>query len=135
LAEESDLEKTESASPRRLEKARESGDVPRSIEFSTFFMLLAGTLAIWLIGSSLVKILQTDLKQTLSFGVIKDLNSAEIFLSYQTFLIDLGIIFLPLLGIIFIAAVMRPAFGWWVDILFRKINPRLCKAKSNTRNQ
>ena len=130
MAEESDLEKTESASPRRLEKARESGDVPRSIEFSTFFMLLAGTLAIWLIGSSLVKILQTDLKQTLSFGVIKDLNSTEIFLSYQTFLIDLGIIFLPLLGIIFIAELCAPLLvgGWTFSSEklipdFSKLNP------------
>ncbi len=114
MAEESDLEKTESASPRRLEKARESGDVPRSIEFSTFFILLSGTLAIWLIGDSLVKNLQAGMSQTLSFGIVKDINSAEIFLGYQNFLIDLGIIFLPLLGIIFIAAVCAPLFigGW-----------------------
>jgi flagellar biosynthetic protein FlhB len=130
LAEESDLEKTESASPRRLEKARESGDVPRSTEFSTLFILLSGTLAIWFIGSSLVKTLQTDLKQTLNFGVIKELNSAEIFLSYQNFLIDLGIIFLPILGIIFIAAVCAPLFigGWTFSAEklipdFTKLNP------------
>jgi flagellar biosynthetic protein FlhB len=130
LAEESDLEKTESASPRRLEKARESGDVPRSIEFSTFFILLSGTLAIWLIGSSLVKNLQTGLGQTLNFGIIKELNSAEMFLGYQNFLIDLGIIFFPLLGIIFIAAVGAPLLigGWTFSSEklipnFAKLNP------------
>jgi flagellar biosynthetic protein FlhB len=130
LAEESDLEKTESASPRRLEKARESGDVPRSTEFSTFFILLSGTLAIWLIGSSLVKNLQAGLGQTLNFGIIKELNSAEMFLAYQNFLIDLGIIFLPLLGIIFIAAVAAPLLigGWTFSTEklipnFTKLNP------------
>jgi flagellar biosynthetic protein FlhB len=130
LAEESDLEKTESASPRRLEKARESGDVPRSIEFSTFFILLSGTLAIWLIGSSLVKNLQAGLGQTLNFGIIKELNSAEMFLGYQNFLIDLGIIFFPLLGIIFIAAVGAPLLigGWTFSTEklipnFAKLNP------------
>jgi len=130
LAEESDLEKTESASPRRLEKARESGDVPRSIEFSTFFILLSGTLAIWLIGSNLVKTLQTDLKQTLSFGIIKELNSVEILLAYQTFLIDFGIVLLPILGIIFIAEICAPLFigGWAFSSEklipdFTKLNP------------
>jgi flagellar biosynthetic protein FlhB len=130
LAEESDLEKTESASPRRLEKARESGDVPRSIEFSTFFILLSGTLAIWLIGSSLVKNLQAGLGQTLNFGIIKELNSAEMFIGYQSFLIDLGIVFLPLLGIIFIAAVGAPLLigGWTFSSEklipnFAKLNP------------
>ena len=130
MAEESDLEKTESASPRRLEKARESGDVPRSIEFSTFFILLSGTLAIWLIGSSLVKNLQAGLGQTLNFGIIKELNSAEMFIGYQSFLIDLGIVFLPLLGIIFIAAVGAPLLigGWTFSSEklipnFAKLNP------------
>ena len=130
MAEESDLEKTESASPRRLEKARESGDVPRSIEFSTFFILLSGTLAIWLIGSNLVKTLQTDLKQTLSFGIIKELNSVEILLAYQTFLIDFGIVLLPILGIIFIAEICAPLFigGWAFSSEklipdFTKLNP------------
>jgi hypothetical protein len=35
MAEESDLEKTEPASPRRLEKAREEGNVARSRELVT----------------------------------------------------------------------------------------------------
>jgi flagellar biosynthetic protein FlhB len=36
MAEESDLEKTEPASARRLEQAREEGQVPRSREIGTF---------------------------------------------------------------------------------------------------
>ena len=39
MAEESDLEKTEPASPRRLEKAREEGNVARSRELATLVML------------------------------------------------------------------------------------------------
>ena len=41
MAEESDLEKTEPASPRRLEKAREDGEVARSRELATFLLLSA----------------------------------------------------------------------------------------------
>ncbi|WP_454690535.1 flagellar biosynthesis protein FlhB [Achromobacter aloeverae] len=48
MAEESDLEKTEAASPRRLEKAREEGQVPRSRELSTFTVLVGGLAYLWL---------------------------------------------------------------------------------------
>ena len=41
MSEESDLEKTEAASARRLERAREEGDVPRSRELGSFALLLA----------------------------------------------------------------------------------------------
>ena len=54
MAEESDLEKTEDASPRRLEKAREEGDVPRSRELATFAVLMAATLGLWMTGASIV---------------------------------------------------------------------------------
>ncbi|MBZ0144859.1 MAG: EscU/YscU/HrcU family type III secretion system export apparatus switch protein, partial [Rhodocyclaceae bacterium] len=39
MAEDSDLEKTEPASPRRLEQAREEGQVPQSRELSAFLVL------------------------------------------------------------------------------------------------
>lgn len=44
MSEESDLEKTEPASQRRIDKAREDGDVPRSRELATFTVLIAATL-------------------------------------------------------------------------------------------
>ena len=42
MAEESDLEKTEPASSRRIEQAREEGNVPHSRELGAFLILLAG---------------------------------------------------------------------------------------------
>ena len=49
MAEETDLSRTEPASPRRLQQARSAGDVPRSSEFAAWGVLLAalGTLG-WL---------------------------------------------------------------------------------------
>src|SRR5690606_29003895 len=55
MADESDLEKTESASPRRLEKAREEGQIARSRELGTFLLLAAGAGALWLSGSLLYR--------------------------------------------------------------------------------
>jgi flagellar biosynthetic protein FlhB len=50
MAEESDLEKTEPASARRLEQAREEGQVPRSREVGAFLVLIVGAAAFWLMG-------------------------------------------------------------------------------------
>lgn len=48
MADDSDLEKTEAASPHKLQKAREEGQVARSRELATFLILLTGALGIWL---------------------------------------------------------------------------------------
>ncbi len=46
MAQDSDLEKTEAATPRRLEKAREEGQVARSRELGTFMALIGGISAL-----------------------------------------------------------------------------------------
>jgi len=50
VAEDSDLEKTESASARRLEQAREEGQVPQSRELATFISLMVGVAALYVLG-------------------------------------------------------------------------------------
>ena len=53
VADESDEDKTESPSPRRLEKAREEGQVPQSRELSTFVVLMAGGAALWALSQTM----------------------------------------------------------------------------------
>ena len=55
MAEDSDAEKTESASPKRLEQAREEGDVPRSRELATFTVLMTAGAGLWMTGGSVVR--------------------------------------------------------------------------------
>ena len=54
MAEESDSERTEPASARRLEQAREEGQVPRSHEEGAFLVLLVAAAVFWLVGPWLV---------------------------------------------------------------------------------
>jgi flagellar biosynthetic protein FlhB len=68
MAEDSDLEKTEPASPRRLEQAREEGQVPQSRELSAFLVLMAGSGALWLTGSWLGQRIGGAVSQGLTFG-------------------------------------------------------------------
>ena len=66
MAEDSDAEKTEDASPRRLEKAREDGDVPRSRELATFAVLMTAGAGLWITGGSLAGSLSQALASGLS---------------------------------------------------------------------
>ena len=51
MAEESDLEKTEEPTGRRIEQAREKGQVPHSRELGTFLVLIVAGAAFWMMGS------------------------------------------------------------------------------------
>jgi len=51
VAEDSDEDKTEPASGRRLQQAREEGQVPQSRELQTFLVTVTGALFLWMLGS------------------------------------------------------------------------------------
>jgi flagellar biosynthetic protein FlhB len=69
MAEESDLEKTEPASPRRLEKAREEGQVVRSRELNTFVLLATGVATLWFSGAHMYESLSGALRSGLWFDL------------------------------------------------------------------
>lgn len=51
MAEDSDLEKTEDPTSRRIEQAREQGQVPHSRELGTFLVLIVAGSSFWMMGS------------------------------------------------------------------------------------
>lgn len=114
MAEDSDLEKTESASPRRLEKAREEGDVPRSRELGTFAVLFSAVLSFWLWGSAI----QLQLQKTLTLGLTFDqgfLTSSDKWMEKMgQQLLELALTCTPAAAIIMISALISPMLigGW-----------------------
>jgi len=68
VAEESDLERTEPASSRRLEQAREEGNVPQSRELMAFMVLATGAGAFWILGGWLSQRSSSLLRHGLSFS-------------------------------------------------------------------
>ncbi|MDR1889122.1 MAG: flagellar type III secretion system protein FlhB [Zoogloeaceae bacterium] len=50
MADGSDLEKTEQPTGRRIEQAREEGQVPHSRELGSFLLLMVAAMAFWLLG-------------------------------------------------------------------------------------
>ncbi len=67
MSEESDLEKTEPASARRLEQAREEGDVPQSRELVSFVLLTVSAGGLWVMGESIVRAASAFLARCLEF--------------------------------------------------------------------
>ncbi|WP_343547144.1 flagellar biosynthesis protein FlhB [Ralstonia sp.] len=67
MSDDSDLEKTEPASPRRLEQAREEGDVPRSRELASFALTAVSAGGLWVMGDSIVRAASSFLARCLEF--------------------------------------------------------------------
>jgi flagellar biosynthetic protein FlhB len=115
MAEDSDLEKTESASPQRLEKAREDGDVPRSRELATFTMLLAAGGGIWFSGEKLIRQLESMLVSGLGFERAIAFDPAALFARLGGSLGDLLLVFAPIALLLIVVALATPAvIGGWL---------------------
>nr|WP_113866748.1 flagellar biosynthesis protein FlhB [Brenneria salicis]NMN91149.1 flagellar biosynthetic protein FlhB [Brenneria salicis ATCC 15712 = DSM 30166]RBP62323.1 flagellar biosynthetic protein FlhB [Brenneria salicis ATCC 15712 = DSM 30166]RLM30566.1 flagellar biosynthesis protein FlhB [Brenneria salicis ATCC 15712 = DSM 30166] len=67
MAEDSDLEKTESPTPHKEEKAREEGQIPRSRELTSILMMMAGLAILWMSGQSMARQLAGMVSLGMSF--------------------------------------------------------------------
>ena len=114
MAEDSDLEKTEPASPRRLEQAREEGDVPRSRELATCTVLLAAGLAFWFSGDGLIRRLSHMLASSFSFQREHAFDFDLLMMRLGVSLVDVAIGLAPLAGILVLVALGSPLLigGW-----------------------
>lgn len=127
MAEESDLEKTEEASPRKLEKAREEGDIPRSKELSTFTGLMAAALGLWLTGSQIVTQLQNIVVSALKFDDQIIENSSVTGIDFNSEIISLSINFLPFFVIVILVGIFSPILvGGWI-FNSKSMEPKLDK--------
>jgi flagellar biosynthesis protein FlhB len=114
MAEDSDAEKTEPASPRRLEKAREDGDVPRSREIATFTVLLTAGAGLYILGGSLAGKLGDALRSGLSLTRDEATNPSVLIERISVDLVSVLLACLPLAGLIMLVALASPLLigGW-----------------------
>jgi len=130
MSEDSDAEKTEAASPKRLEQAREEGDVPRSREVATFTVLMASGCCLWFAGDSIVRRLSAVMVSGLSMEREQILNPNAMILRIAY---DVGAVLLtclPYAVVIMIVALASPLLvgGWLFSSKaftpnFGKLNP------------
>ncbi len=115
MAEESDLEKTEEPTGRRLEQAREQGQVPHSRELSTFLVLIVAGAAFWMMGSWFMQRAMTITKKGLTVDPKFMLEPNQMLPRLADISIDALLAFSPLLGALLLAAILPPFFlNSWV---------------------
>ena len=130
MSEDSDAEKTEDASPRKIEKAREDGDVPRSREVATFAVLMTAGACLWIFGGMLVGKLSLALKSGLSLDREQVFNPAILIERILNDLVGVLLACLPIAGAIMVIALVSPLLigGWLFSAKafmpnFGKLNP------------
>lgn len=118
-------EKTEEPSAKRLQEAREKGQVPRSQELTTVMVLMASAAAMFIVGEGLVQGLTDVMKLTLNLerSMLFDVNAMTSLLwqAVEIMALDLGFF----LAITVVAALAAPAFigGWNFSVQAMGIKP------------
>jgi flagellar biosynthetic protein FlhB len=114
MAEDSDAEKTEPASAKRLREARESGDIPRSREVGTFAVLMTAGAGMWMLGGGLVDKLSQVLKSGLSLDREQIYNPTVLIERITADIAGVLLACLPLAGAVMLVMLASPLLigGW-----------------------
>ena len=110
MAEESDLERTEPASARRLEQAREEGQVPHSRELGAFLVLLAAAGGIWMMGGWLAQRSAAMFRRGLVLDEKLVRDPDQMLVRFSDLSWDVLVTFSPLLLAMMVAALASPFF-------------------------
>jgi flagellar biosynthetic protein FlhB len=130
MAEDSDAEKTEPASSKRLEQAREEGDVPRSREVATFTVLMTAGAGLWMTGGGIVRSLNAVMVSGLSLDREQIFNSDVLIRRVGMDIVAVMGACLPLAVAVMVVALASPLLvgGWLFSAKsfmpnFGKLNP------------
>ncbi len=108
MAEESDLERTEPASPRRIQKAREEGNVPQSKELGTLLVLLAGISTLWAMGGWMFERMSSILRSGFSLDRREVADPRAMLEVFHTQMASGLFTLVPIFGVLMIASVAGP---------------------------
>ncbi len=108
MAEESDLEKTEQPSARRIEQAREEGQVPQSRELSTFLVLITGVSGFLLLGEWIATRILSVLRQGFMFERAAVFDPAIMLQGFGAMFTQTMLTFVPFFALLMVAAVAAP---------------------------
>ena len=114
MAEESDLEKTEPASQRRLEQAREEGQVPRSREIGAFLVLIVAASVFWFAGPWMVMRTSAMVRHGLILNQSQLIDPQYMLVRFADLSLDALLTFAPLFASLVLAALASPfLLGSW----------------------
>jgi flagellar biosynthetic protein FlhB len=130
MAEDSEAEKTEPASEKRLQQARDEGDVPRSREVATFTVLMAAGAGLYMMGSTMARQLSKMLASGLTLTREQVYDPEVLIRRILVDVVDVMITFLPIgIGVLLVALASPVLVGGWLFSAkafmpkFGKLNP------------
>ena len=107
-------EKTEEATPKRLEEARQKGQVPRSRELTTMSMLLMAAVSMSVLGRHMVEQLGQIMHQSLEIERAKLFDHWAVIDLFGSALGQAGLVISPFLLVMLVTAFAAPiALGGW----------------------
>lgn len=127
MAETSKEDQTEAATPRRIEKAREEGQVARSREMNTFVMLLAGIAGLWLLGGHLYDELGQVMEQALLFDRAQLFDTARMLSTLWTLAQSALFALAPFFALMVLAALAAPALLGGLVITLKAVRPQFSR--------
>jgi len=130
VAEKSDQERTEQPTGKRIEKAREQGDVPRSREMSTCVVLLVGGFALWMFTDPLVTSLSSTMVSAMTLERAMAYDLTLLFNHLGGHFMDIAFALMPIASMMLLGAVASPLMlgGWLFNSgslgpKFERMNP------------
>lgn len=128
MAEESDdSQQTEQPTQKRLEQAREAGDVVKSAEVSTFVVLAGATLAIAMFGHSMAVGIAQLLAQFVEAPEQMAVDGAGLASLFRGLLLHLAIILAPFTGVMLLAGLAGHVLQSRPTLNIEKLAPDLSK--------
>lgn len=112
---ESGQERTEEATAKRQETAREEGQIARSRELNTMFILLAGSVGLMIYGPALIHALRDQMRFSFTFSRAAAFDTQVATAYFWDSVFAVGSAVLPLLILLTLAAIAGPvALGGWL---------------------
>ncbi|MDH5444603.1 MAG: EscU/YscU/HrcU family type III secretion system export apparatus switch protein [Gammaproteobacteria bacterium] len=108
MAEQTGQERTEQATPRRLQQAREKGQIPNSRELNTLLMLILAGAALWLIGPYAAKEMSLLIKNSLHLTREQIFDPVAMPSLFKEAIFDALAILAPFFVIMVVASVAGP---------------------------
>ncbi len=132
MAEEDDSQKTEEATPKKLAKAREEGQVAQSQEIKSWLILMAGAGMLMFMAPDMARDVKNMGQRFIlsSYAIPTDFDHLRLILSQ--IMTETGIIMAPALAMFTVVAVMSNVgqFGFMASI--KKIQPKFSKVNPIT---
>lgn len=127
MADENDFERTEPASPRRLEQAREEGQVARSQELNTFALLATVGVSTWILGGQLLSGLTGLMRGGLTLSAEDGFHSEQMLRLLGRHASTGFLTIAPVLAAAFLAALVAPTLlnGWLFT--FKPLQPNFSR--------